>query len=108
MNNDADLLASLKAIASGSAQLRAFELALKQQTQAITDLLARIAEKESEPAPEKEEGPDRAAAMVEAVRALLPPQVNVTPTLTTAPGAAWAVEGTGADGRPFKLKITKL
>ncbi len=108
MNNDADLLASLKAIANGSAQLKAFERALLQLVQAVTDAMAKVSEPKEEA---KHEGPDMQAlvsALVEAVRNIQPPQVTVTPAMPTTTGAAWEVEGKGPGGHPFKMKITKL
>ena len=89
------------------------EKALRAQTLALTELLARM-EENGRPVPTD------LAPLVAAMRETQPavnvgaPQVNVNPQLVTPPGAAWKIEGRDANGRAvaydrgFSLVVTKL
>jgi hypothetical protein len=101
-----DIDATLKALLNRTAELKAFETALREQTAALIDLLGK-----------EQKQPDLKEALVAALQTLklpapvnnLPaPVLNVSPTMTTPKGAAWRVEGEDALGKKFSMTITKL
>jgi hypothetical protein len=87
------------------------EKALRAQTLALTELLARM-EENGRPVPT--DLAPLVAALRESQPASVAPQVNVNPQLVTPPGAAWRIEGRDTSDRAvavdrgFSWVVTKL
>lgn len=112
---DPALLAILSKMLDGKAQATAID----KVNQTLLDLQdymrERDAKRDAEHAQEKkdeaacEDKPvDLVTPMVEAVKNLPAPQVNVSPTMKTEAGAQWLVEGSTPSGATFRMTITKL
>jgi len=111
---DPALLAILSKMLDGKAQATAID----KVNQTLLDLQdymrERDAKRDAEHAQEKkdeaacEDKPMDLAPMVDAIRSLPAPQVNVSPTMKTEAGAQWLVEGSTPSGATFRMTITKL
>jgi hypothetical protein len=103
-----DLESQLKALLEGTATAQALTSALQAQTQAVTDLLARLEQQDQKP-------DDVLAMLKEAMKGMAskPATVNVSPTplqiapqLVTPSGATWSIKATRTTSG-FDMTVTK-
>ena len=110
MSADTELLQMLRAVANGSAQLKAFEQSFRELNTTLVELLS---------AKESTEAQDVAQAVLEGMRGLQLPApvvnmpemsqapISISPQLVTPHGAQWSVD---AERTPkgFRMTVTKL
>lgn len=114
-STDPALLALLTKMLDGKAQAAA----IGKMNQTFLDLQdymrERDAKRDAEHAQQKkdeaktDDGPtDLMAPVLEAIKGLPAPQVNLSPVMRSEAGQQWLIEGSTPSGATFRMTITKL